>query len=360
MKLNKKLAILGVGLSASTGSLAQTFYQCLPCPSGTYSSNSKCIECARDYYCSNGTQRACPSGTYAPPGATSCCAGGQYAGNSSCFSLADLRLSHFTQIASGGAGSSSCPTGTLQPGWYLVRLRGGKGGKCGSFYGCEGGNGGTLQYAFYIPATASYQLCAGGDGSVGNNPWSSSGGGAGGSWLKLNFSNKDYYFVAGGGGGGDLQGGGGGGIGGGGGAGASSDNIGGNGGRSGPYAGGSGAKDAEYEWSGVNAKGGQGLNNGGNGWKTKYLRVGAAGGGGGGYSDHEDYGGSCAPITINIITGYMTTGTKRGNFGGIGNGAKYEGTGGQGGGTGKSSHSSNVPNIGACGSSCAILYKLNM
>ncbi len=335
MKLNKKLAILGVGIATSTGALAQTFYQCLPCPSGTYSSNSKCIECARDYYCSNGTQRACPSGTYAPPGATSCCAGGQYAGNSSCFSIADLRLSHFTQIASGGAGSASCPTGTLQPGWYLVRLRGGKGG---NFSEINGGFGAILQYVFYVPSNASYQLCAGGNGSSINHGIIYGGaGGGGGSWLKLNFLNKDYYFVAGGGGGAGnnkVGGGGGGGIGGGGGGGYDyvGLNIAGAGGRSGPYAGG-----AAY-------KGGQGLNNG---TSNSYFYAGGAGGGGGGRSNYGS--ASCPAITINIITGYMTTGTKTGGFGGD---ANY---------LGNSSHTSNTPSsIGACWGSCAILYKLNI
>ena len=335
MKLNKKLAILGVGIATSTGALAQTFYQCLPCPSGTYSSNSKCIECARDYYCSNGTQRACPSGTYAPPGATSCCAGGQYAGNSSCFSPSDLRLSHFTQIASGGAGSASCPTGTLQAGWYLVRLRGGKGGNGKDKDGAEGG---TLQYTFFLPSTAKYQLCAGGNGT--RSSTSSFGSGGGGSWLKLNFGGKDYYFVAGGGSGGGEYGGGGGGIGAGGNAGAHD----GDGGRSGPYFQANNVS-TECSWFNKNCPTSKcGLED------TYRTTFGC--GGGGGYSSSPG-----SPITINIINGYKTTSTINKIFGGhsIYSGFSDIDT------IGKSSHSSNVSSfIGACGSSCAILYKLNL
>ncbi len=332
MKLNKKLAILGLGIVSSTGALAQTFYQCMPCPAGTYASGGKCVACPEGYYCSDGTKRACPTGTYSYPGANTCCSFGQYPGNSSCFGLADLTLSHFTQIASGGMGSSTCPTGTLQSGWYLVKLKGGMGSA----------EGGTLQYTFFLPSTATYQLCAGGNGGGGKNGGGSGGGG--GSWLKLNFGGKDYYFVAGGGGGRggysssyaiSFGGGGGGGIGGGGGGsgGSFSGVDSGAGGRSGPYAGG-----------GIGG-GGKGLNNGAN---AHYS--GGAGGGGGGtaFDRNGSKGGTCSPITINIINGYKTTTTKTGNFGGD---AYVVGT---------SSHTSNVPHISACSSSCAILYKLNI
>ncbi len=341
MKLNKKLLMLGLGITASTGALAQTFYQCLPCTAGTYSSGGKCVQCPAGYYCPAGASSAikCADGSVSKPGAAVCdyCPTGLYAGKTQCFAIANLVQSNFTQIASGGVGSSSCPTGTLQPGWYLVKLRGGQGGVAWDY---TGGSGGTLQYVFYVPSNASYQLCAGGNGTR--------GGGGGGSWLKLNFSNKDYYFVAGGGGGtggGSSKGGGGGGggIGGGGGAGYLSGR---GGGRSGPYAG------------GERCSGGKGLISNGEksicGLYSKYPGAGGGGGGGSGASDEGTGGGRGLGITINIITGYMTTGTKSGGFGGYGSNSGD-------GNSGKSSHSSNTSSsIGACGSSCAILYKLNI
>ncbi len=291
MKLNKKVLMLSFGLASSSTSMAQTFYQCLPCPNGTYVIGGKC----------------------------------KY--------LSDFVESDFTQIASGSPGSASCPTGTLQPGWYLVKLRGGKGGDNREG---KGGNGGSLQYIFYLDKVSSYMLCAGGNG---DNAIGYNGGGGGGSWLKLNFDKNDYYFVSGGGAGYPKSyGGGGGGIGGGGGGGslfASS----GNGGRSGPYAGGeSGANSAGYP--------GEGLNKG---TKPSSGIAGAAGGGGGGNGvgkSLSDKGGTCPAITIKIITGYKTIGSKTANFGGHATSNI----------TGTSSHSSNT-SISGCGSSCAILYK---
>ncbi len=243
-----------------------------------------------------------------------------------CTSIGEMPLDYFTQIASGTSGSSSCPTGTLQPGWYLVRLRGGSGG---------GGDhdGASLKYIFYIPSTATYQICAGGDG----------GGGGGGSWLKLNFGGKDYYFVAGGASGGGRStgettydgSGGGGGIGGGGAAG--SIDFAPSGGRSGPYEGGT-------TWSGAGGL----YQSGRTGRSCGGFASGGSGGGGGGWGGDGSTtqhnipceGPDAPKITINIITGYNTTGTKTGGFGD------------------NTSHESNALKIPDCGSSCAILYKL--
>ena len=45
MKFNKQMAMLGLGIIASTNVLAQTFYQCMPCPAGSYASGGKCVSC---------------------------------------------------------------------------------------------------------------------------------------------------------------------------------------------------------------------------------------------------------------------------------------------------------------------------
>ncbi len=276
MKMKKNLAMLGLGIIASSNVLASSFYQCMPCPTGSYSINGRC----------------------------------RY--------IKDLVENDFNRIANASPGSSSCPTGTLQPGWYLVKLRGGKAGGWNSAIGIMyEQNEARLQYIFYLDKTSSYMLCAGGNGGWDNRL--SRGGGGGGSWLKLNFGGKDYYFVAGGGSGF----GGGGGIGGGGSAGSEGSD----GGRSGPYAGGTYTGDQF----------GKGLNNG-----RTYAGI-ASGGGGGAtglnYLASSSAVGFCPLLTINIINEYKTTGMAIGGFGG------------------STSHVSNTT-ISACGSSCAMLYKL--
>ncbi len=337
MKLNKTLGILSTLSLGIIPTLTKAdLFQCLACPAGTYG---------------NGTSTSCtpcPAGQYQnATGQSSCkpCNGIVNDSKTGCINIGDLTLDNFTQIASGSPGSASCPTGTLQPGWYLVRLRGGAGGKGIDNFGKSGT---PLQYVFYLPLTSSYILCSGGDGENTKSIIGGDGGG-GGSWVKLNFGEKDYYFVAGGGGAGGSMlyspfgisfyiGGGGGGIGAGGGGGGTG--YGANGGRSGPYTG------------GKSVGGGQGLINGNDGLEGLSFETGGSGGGGGGGSSSNSL---TSPITINIINGYKTTKTITQIFGGIGGGGgevKFTST------SGTSSHTSNVPKIPSCGSSCAILYKM--
>ncbi len=377
MKLNKKLAILGVGLTASTGALAQTFYQCLPCPAGTYSKDGQCKQCERDYYCPSGSKPiACPSGTYSYPGSSVCCPSGYYGGNTKCFRMSDLKDENFTEI--NGQASNGCRIGTLQPGWYLVKLEGGRSrGACWA----ASKSGAELRYVFFVPSTASYQICAGSDGDycVGeadNGCWTpkchGASGGGGGSWLKLNFGGKDYYFVAGGARGFDIGengtgndnpdeikggAGSGGGIGGGGGGAATLKYNGSKGGSSGPYAGGTGGTISNGETFG--GRGGQGLTNGHNGSSNKSYHAGGGGSGGGGsYSGTttSSYffgltiagGRASDAVTINIINGYKTTSRITKRFGGgDGNSAS-------------ASHEDNAPNISRPYGSTAKLYKLNI
>ena len=40
--------MLGLGIIASTNVLAQTFYQCMPCPAGSYASGGKCVKCPEE------------------------------------------------------------------------------------------------------------------------------------------------------------------------------------------------------------------------------------------------------------------------------------------------------------------------
>lgn len=199
----------------------------------------------------------------------------------SCKDVSSLTAADFNQIASAVSGSSTCPSGTLDAGVYLVSLRGGKGGNSGSKGASRSGaEGGSLSYVFTVSKSMPYMLCAGENGKlpVDTSTPNEGGGGGGGSWLRLATSSKEVekmsfltkktykdtvyeyaFFVAGGGGGAssDVDGNDGGGGGGGGGIGAggaggegSGYNLGGNGGRSGPYAGGD-----YYKWE-TNCKSG--------------------------------------------------------------------------------------------------------
>lgn len=113
--LFKKGTLLGLfTLSSAAG--AQTIYQCKPCPNGLASQP--------------GTISA--SGCFNPV---------SKAGSKVIFD-----------------NSSSGWSGTLQPGWYRISLRGsngsGAGGGCG-YSSCDGGNGGEMYYVFYVSSSAS-------------------------------------------------------------------------------------------------------------------------------------------------------------------------------------------------------------
>ncbi len=405
MKLNKKLGFIASLIVAMMpkGSKADLFL-CAACPIGTYGKGDSlnCTPCPVGQYqdiVGQGSCKPCPAGKYQDKtGQSSCktCNGIVNSSRTGCVDFNNLTLDNFTQIANVNPEmcAYTCSTGTLQPGWYLIRLRGGKGRLSYRHVGftgkeiSQGQNGANFNYVFYLPSSASYKLCLGCSGTIFNEiPREDKvgGGGGGGSWLKLNFGGKDYYFVAGGGAGAyapddyRLGGpGGGGGIGAGGGGGladgdpqsASSPGLG-----SGTYRGGNGARVTSY--FSAPAHPGEGLNVGNDGGKIKDSSdgsAGASGGGGGGrggdgfasyYYNGENNcsesfyenrsasrGGSCAPITINIITGFQTTGVKTATFGGGYKPCSKTQI------PASTSHTSNVPKIGACGDSCAILYKL--
>ncbi len=113
--LFKKGTLLGLfTLSSAAG--AQTIYQCQPCPNGLASQ----------------------------PGTISA---------SGCFNPVSKSGSRVIFD-----NSSSGWSGTLQPGWYRISLRGssgsGAGGGCG-YSSCYGGNGGDMYYVFYVSSSAS-------------------------------------------------------------------------------------------------------------------------------------------------------------------------------------------------------------
>ncbi|MBD5405807.1 hypothetical protein HDR59_04660 [bacterium] len=327
--LNKKLLyITTAGLVASVFPVntdAQTFYQCMPCPIGTYSKNGKC--------------EACPLGTYSTStGAGSClsCDSTEFsnADRTRCFKINDKENWNTSPVASPSAGK--CVNYTIpKSGLYAVYLRGGNGssgrGCCNCSIG-NGQNGGYVAYRFVANAGTSIELCAGGNATSGINGGTAGGGGAG-SWIKIGGS----YIVAGGGGGGGYvggvvggatndrkgQAGGGGAIG----AGGSGDDYScsgtssGSGGSVGPYSGGAGQS---HEHDGV---AGTGIN---------ADNTGKGGRSGGGYGR----GGSATGVTL-------YTGSVRVNVGGAGNTA------------GSATHNSNISLTLGCSSNatgCAALY----
>ena len=318
MKLNKTLGILSTLSLGIIPTLTKAdLFQCLACPAGTYGNgtSTSCTPCKTGTYAPSGSSscKACPTGQYqneTGQGSCKACPTGQIvnASKTGCINIGDFTLDKFTQIASGNK------SGTLQSGWYLIRLRGGSGG-----YGCythhsndsayasyrsnSGSLGGVLNYVFFLPETASYYLTLGNNGSnavgyssYGPCQWTnisnSYGKGGSSSSLIVSFSGKNYPFVAGGGGGGYG------------------------------YYSGSGSSDKPKCQNGGDAY----CNVSGNllyeDGTTKLINNISCGGSG----DKVIYCG--APF-------------------------KYEsGT------SGTSSHTSNVPKIPSCGSSCAILYKL--
>ncbi|MBD5405954.1 hypothetical protein HDR59_05405 [bacterium] len=122
--MNKlKLSLITIATIVASNTNAQTFYQCLPCPAGTYASNGTCTPCPAGTYSqvSGATSSAvctkCPAGTYsASTGATSSntcqpCAAGTYASSAGSKSCTSCPAGQY-QNATGQASCKAC-TGTI-------------------------------------------------------------------------------------------------------------------------------------------------------------------------------------------------------------------------------------------------------
>ena len=77
--MNKlKLSLISIATLVAGNTNAQTFYQCLPCPAGTYASNGTCTPCPAGTYSqvtgatSSAVCTACPNYQWSNPGATKC------------------------------------------------------------------------------------------------------------------------------------------------------------------------------------------------------------------------------------------------------------------------------------------------
>ena len=77
--MNKlKLSLITIATLVASNTNAQTFYQCMPCPAGTYASNGTCTPCPAGTYSqvsgatSSAVCTACPDYQWSNPGATKC------------------------------------------------------------------------------------------------------------------------------------------------------------------------------------------------------------------------------------------------------------------------------------------------
>ena len=77
--MNKlKLSLISIATLVASNSNAQTFYQCMPCPAGTYASNGTCTPCPAGTYSqvtgatSSAVCTACPDYQWSNAGATKC------------------------------------------------------------------------------------------------------------------------------------------------------------------------------------------------------------------------------------------------------------------------------------------------
>jgi hypothetical protein len=105
----------------------------------------------------------------------------------------DLKLADFDIFDYANPGS--CARGTMRPGVYRIVLGGGNGGRWSSYYS-------NFTYNFRLVQFATYELCVGEPGKIGTRgafdvAYDGSGGGGGGSYLKLSVLDEgDAYFIA--------------------------------------------------------------------------------------------------------------------------------------------------------------------
>ena len=78
MKNKLKLSLIAIATIVASNTNAQTFYQCMPCPAGTYASNGTCTPCPAGTYSqvtgatSSAVCTACPDYQWSNAGATKC------------------------------------------------------------------------------------------------------------------------------------------------------------------------------------------------------------------------------------------------------------------------------------------------
>ena len=72
--MKKEIIIAGVMGIISSPTFAQNFYQCTPCPAGTYASNGQCKSCGAGTFSKGASSscEACPTGTYSSASASFC------------------------------------------------------------------------------------------------------------------------------------------------------------------------------------------------------------------------------------------------------------------------------------------------
>lgn len=72
--MKKEIIIAGIMGVMSSPTFAQNFYQCTPCPAGTYAESGQCKSCSAGTFSKGATSscEACPAGTYSSSSASFC------------------------------------------------------------------------------------------------------------------------------------------------------------------------------------------------------------------------------------------------------------------------------------------------
>ncbi len=105
--MKKEILIAGIMGVMSSPAFAQNFYQCTPCPAGTYAESGQCKSCSAGTFSKGAASscEACPTGTYSSSSASFC---------SPCQSKP--ANSHFTSNATSDSCSWACDSGFSQSG----------------------------------------------------------------------------------------------------------------------------------------------------------------------------------------------------------------------------------------------------
>ena len=105
--MKKEIIIAGIMGVMSSPTFAQNFYQCTPCPAGTYAESGQCKSCSAGTFSKGATSscEACPTGTYSSSSASFCAPCQSKPANS-----------HFTSNATSDSCSWDCDSGFSKSG----------------------------------------------------------------------------------------------------------------------------------------------------------------------------------------------------------------------------------------------------
>lgn len=105
--MKKEILIAGIMGIMSSPAFAQNFYQCTPCPAGTYAEGGQCKNCSAGTFSKGAASscEACPTGTYSSASASFCAPCQSKPANA-----------HFTSNATSDSCSWDCDSGFSKSG----------------------------------------------------------------------------------------------------------------------------------------------------------------------------------------------------------------------------------------------------